>query len=837
LGEKTTTLALIKPKTNNPLTRAESFPARMTGLSQAKTGGRMGFIVGLEDSQALDPQIVGRKFASLARAVREGFSVPAAVVITTQAHAHFLATGSWPDGLAEGVLDAALQLQIPLGLSIRSSATLEDLAGQSFAGQYRSFLEVTSERELLRRIEECWESAAAETVRSYLRALNVQGSDAETPLMAVVVQRMVRATVAGVAFSRDPLRPERSGIIIEAVKGHAESLVSGQRSPCRVRVGRDGRVLVETRSPSYLRLVRRTPWRDIAGLVRRLENSYGGQALDVEWALDHLKVLWLLQVRPITASSEEGMLPPAGAWTRKIADDLWADRLEPFMAEVMLNHAPRFDLSRISRLAGIRPVQPALAVINGYLYVNCEGIRRTIAHLPRPLRFKHLSALLPAGWRLDDIPPPPAGTLARVLLRMILLPFKERSMLPFLCLRSAPRAVLRLRSRLRWQGPDAAPTAAALLDRLKTDLESLALIQENNQWPYFHATLFVWILRWLAVDCLKMDGSAFLAMLSCGAKNVTIEIERWFRAMSLCIGADPHLKDRFLSEPAAHLARALPAGIRADLEAFLQQHGFRSRHRTLLLKRWAEAPEEVVGILQSLVRHPHGMEALTESARGTARPESPHPRFQFVLQPLAGAARRFLDLREELRFLLDEALFRIRQDLLALGRSCGLGDAVFFLKLHEIEEQVAGRLSLQDAASRAAQRRRRFLTPFEPGVFWVDGRPEYDFCAGGTALRGIGTSAGRVTGRAVVVEDPAAACIRRGDVVVARHTDPGWTPVFSLIGGIVMEEGGLLNHCSIVARELGIPSIVGVNRATQLIPDGARVTLDAGAGMVWVEAG
>jgi pyruvate,water dikinase len=192
-------------------------------------------------------------------------------------------------------------------------------------------------------------------------------------------------------------------------------------------------------------------------------------------------------------------------------------------------------------------------------------------------------------------------------------------------------------------------------------------------------------------------------------------------------------------------------------------------------------------------------------------------------------------LREELRFLLDEALFRIRRDLLALGRLSGVGEAIFFLKPKEIEKLVSDHLQAEEAANLASQRQRRFLKPVDPGTFYIDGRPEYDFCAGGATLRGIGTSLGRVTGRAVIVEDPAAAKIRRGDVVVARHTDPGWTPILSIIGGIVMEEGGLLNHCSIVARELGIPSIVGVSRATQLIPEGARVTIDGGAGMVRIE--
>jgi pyruvate,water dikinase len=795
----------------------------------------MVFIVGFEDSQALDPQTVGRKFASLARAAREGFAVPEAVAIVTKAHGHFLATESWPEGLREEVIATARRLDIRRGVSIRSSATREDLAGQSFAGQYRSFLEVDSELEILRRIEECWESAGSETVRSYLRAVNLQGSDTETPLLAVIIQRMVNASVAGVAFSRNPLRPDRDEMVIEAVKGHAETLVSGHRSPCRARVHRDGRVSVESGSPSYRGLSRKTPWREIAGLLTRLEKSYGGEALDMEWAVDRGKTLWLLQVRPITALLPEEVLPPEGAWTRKIADDLWADRLEPFMAEVMLGHAPRFDLSRIARLVGITPVLPALTVIHGYLYVNCDSIRRTIAHLPRPLRFNDLATLLPAGSRLSDIPSPRAWTLARIFLRMALLPLREPGMIPLICLRSAPRAIRRLRARM---GPEAAGsvrTANSLLERLRDDLETLALIQENNQWPYFHATLFTWVLRWLSVDRLQMTGAGFLRLISRGSNNVTIGIENWFRTTALSIASDPVLEKRFVSEPAAELAFSLPAELRAEIHAFLQRFGFRSRHRTLLIKRWAEAPEEVVGILQSLVRHPHADGAAPRAAAPPAETDSPGMFFKQVLRLIAGLTRRFLDLREELRFLLDEALFRIRRDLLALGKLTGLGEAIFFLKPGEIEEMASGRMQPQEAADLASRRRRRFLTPVNAGTFYVDGRPEYDFCEGGTMLRGIGTSLGRVTGRAVIVEDPAAAKIRQGDVVVARHTDPGWTPILSVIGGIVMEEGGLLNHCSIVARELGIPSIVGVSRATQLIPEGARVTLDGGAGMVRIE--
>ena len=797
----------------------------------------MVFIVGYEDPQALDSQRVGHKFAALARAVRGGFGVPEAVAIDTQAHAHYLATGNWPDGLQAEVVKTAHRLGIRQGVSIRSSATREDLTGQSFAGQYQSFLAVDTEAVILRRIEECWKSAESETLRSYLRAVNQQGSDIETPLVAVILQRMVNAAVAGVAFSRNPLRPERDEMVIEAVRGLAEGLVSGHRSPCRVHVDRNGNVSIESGTVSCRRLFRKTPWRAIAGLLRRLEASNGTEALDMEWAVDRGQTLWLLQVRPITALAAEESLPPAGVWTRKIADDLWADRLEPFMAEVMIRHAPRFDLSRIARLSGITPVLPALTVINGYLYVNCESIRRVIAHIPQALRFNDLASLLPTGSRLSDIPPPRAWTIGRILFRMVLLPLREPGMIPFICLRNVSSTIRRLRARLSLLESGATPAAPTLLKQLQADLKTLALIQENNQWPYFHATFFTWVLRWLAVDRLKMSGADFLGLISQGSDNVTMAIEQWFRKTASQIDSIPGLREPFLAKPPEALASVLPAELQAEVREFLQRYGFRSRHRTLLTRRWAEAPEEVLGILQSLVRHAQAGGAASKASVPLTKSNNPGAIFRRVLGLLAHVTRRFLDVREELRFLLDEVLFRIRSDLLVLGGLTGLDETIFFLKPTEIEEVVSGRLKPQEATHLASQRQRRFLHPVDPGVFWVDGRPEYDFCVGGTVLRGIGTSLGRATGRAVIVKEPGAAKIRAGDVVVARHTDPGWTPIFSIIGGIVTEEGGLLNHCSIVARELGIPSIVGVRRATQLIPEGARITIDGGAGMVWIEEG
>lgn len=120
----------------------------------------------------------------------------------------------------------------------------------------------------------------------------------------------------------------------------------------------------------------------------------------------------------------------------------------------------------------------------------------------------------------------------------------------------------------------------------------------------------------------------------------------------------------------------------------------------------------------------------------------------------------------------------------------------------------------------------------EASTFIVDGYPADEFPAEDRILKGIGSSPGQVTGCARVVEDPSQSDFEKGDILIAKNTDPGWTPILSIVGGMVMEEGGLLNHCSIVARELGIPSIVGVEHATRRIPDGATVHLDGGRGVI-----
>ena len=204
----------------------------------------MAYLIRIEDKDALGPALVGQKFSALARAVRHGFAVPGAVAISTAAHRFFLVNQRWPQELLPEVLEAANSLDLSRGLSIRSSATREDLEKQSFAGQYRSFLHIVNEQDLENKIEECWKSAASETVRSYPAAGDQAGASHEIPLMAVIIQKMVDGLAAGIAFGRNPMKPARQEIVIEAVKGLADDLVNGHRTPYRAIVAENGSVQV-----------------------------------------------------------------------------------------------------------------------------------------------------------------------------------------------------------------------------------------------------------------------------------------------------------------------------------------------------------------------------------------------------------------------------------------------------------------------------------------------------------------------------------------------------------------------------------------------------------------
>lgn len=796
----------------------------------------MRFLIALEDDLALDPALVGHKFASLARAHRAGLPVPPAMAVSVEAHLRFIENGKWPSGMQDEVLQAAIQLEISDGLSVRSSATVEDLAGSSFAGQYRTFLNVRNQVELMEKIESCWASSDLVAQSYYAQFSDREGTVKQQNLMAVILQKMVHARAAGVAFSKNPMYPSRREVVIEAVEGLGEELVSGRITPYRAFVREEMGVFVESPSSSGQRKcpLQTYHWRKVASLALRAEQLASEVPQDIEWALDQTDSLWLLQSRTITAVRELAVHAPEGVWTRKIADDLWADRLTPFLANAMLTNAPRYDLSRYARLLGVQNTSSSLAVIDGYLYVNCQALKQVIELIPKPFRTVDLLALFPPGFDVD-VPSPSMLKIASTLLRCAVLPFMEPNANPLFCQSITLHRIAKLRDRLRQIKAGRMDGAREQkLAKVCDAVELMACLQELNQWPYSYATLFTWLLRWLVVDLGRLGHGDFLQLLSEGGNNISVEIESVLSRIAGMIRQDERLKRRFTEMPLEELCATLPAVVQNELSCFLRRFGVRSRNRTLYVKRWSEAPEQIVGMLALLVKEPANKSKASKRNVKSVVDRLPWP-IRLVFWPVCRQAGSFLDLREELRFFLDEILYLIRVSLLDLGDDLGLGNRTMFLTLTELSDLVSGRMGLEDAESLSSSRLQDFNEDSEPYTYYIEGRPINELFSRAGIIRGVGTSPGKASGRARIVVDPSCTDLKKGDILVAKSTDPGWTPVLSVVGGIVAEEGGLLNHCSIVARELGIPAVVGVREATHRICEGSLITIDGDLGMVQIK--
>jgi pyruvate,water dikinase len=791
----------------------------------------MEWLIPFTDDRALDAGLVGRKFAALAQAERAGFKVPEAFAVGVEAHRHFREHSAWPDGLPDEVRQAADALDLERGVSVRSSSPLEDLASKSFAGQYESYLDIRDARGLEDAVEACWKSAETEKVRAYLRD---ESDEDHLPLLALILQRMVHAGMAGVAFSRDPMRPAGESSVIESVSGLGDRLVSGAATPDRFFVDADGVV----RTDAGTIVPEAEPWRSIAGMARGLESLFDGRIQDIEWALDDQDTLWLLQARPATAVREPDSAAPPGAWTRSIANDLWADRLTPFMADVMTRNASRFDLSAYARFLGIPVERPTLSVVHGYLYVNCNSLKQVLRWIPRRLRTHEIRSLFPPGWNTGAVPPPRPFGRVLFFCKALWLSVTYPGSHPLLCALLSRRFLRRLDGRIRRIEGLPGGDEGDSLEKLRAALGCLLDLLSHNQWPYLHATLFTWAARWLAVDHAGLTHADFLTLLGRGSDNVTAAMERSIQALADRIRSDEDLLEQFLNRPPEARIQAMPPDLRAQLDRFLETYGSRAQQRTLSAERWSESPEQVLGMLAVLVRNRSkvrsGKGGRTEEAARMEYSALPF-RLRALLRVSLRLARQYLDLREELRFALDRILFLLRRSLLEIGRRNGMEADLLFLRPSEVERTVTGGMPLEDAKALAARRRTACSEGREPPPFYVDGIPVQDLDPDAETLRGIGTSPGRATGRARIVDDPTRAEIEQGDIMVARSTDPGWTPILRMVGGIVVEEGALLNHCSIVARELGLPAVVGVRNATSLIPEHTTVTVDGGLGVVQLE--
>jgi len=510
------------------------------------------------------------------------------------------------------------------------------------------------------------------------------------------------------------------------------------------------------------------------------------------------------------------------AWGRRLGDEFWASVVSPLsyslLAEVMAEHMVRRPLraAGLGRLSG----EPVFRRFAGRVYVNMDLAERILSLVPRPLRAPGLVELLPPRLRerlLRSAPVHPS-----LLLALGLLSWRDPKWLPFRHQRLFDEAAAEVERRFGGE-----VTAASLrgcpkgeLYRMLSDLrDPLGRYLETVVWVVGFGYLIFHLTRGLVEEWASAGGHLVWSDLIVG-----LEAPRSFGA----------------ARELAALGE-LPTGGDSSqaLAGILLRHGHRMIGRDLAMPSWREAPAVVLALARkSACAALFGNDRLARriEAESKLMAAVPSRAKRMVLDRLLPLCRRYCGMREEMRYVADYFLARMRAVALALGArlteegSLEQTDDIFYLDLAELESAVSGDRRCGRRAQARKQEEERWREASAP-EFLFAGEAVAPRQPPGVVLRGEAASLGRVEGRACVVRVPGDVdSIEPGDVVVANYVDPSWGPALAAAAALALESAGQLSHGAILARELGIPALVNVSGATALFRTGDPVVLDATRG-------
>ena len=820
-------------------------------------GSPDGTVAGLADVGSGDRSIAGGKGANLGELVRAGFPVPPGFVITTGAYGLMLEeTGlaqtlsgllqedaegekiraafsgvAMPAGVADSITAAYRRLGSG-AVAVRSSATAEDLPGAAFAGQQDTFLNIAGEEALLTAVGSCWTSLWTDRAISYRKR---QGVTPEGLAIAVVVQSMVDADVAGVMFSADPVTGRRDRIVLDAGRGLGEAVVSGLVTPEHYILDRRGRLmswqpggsaaLIRAGSAARINAGMDTSSRPaltkdqlarLAGLCVRALKLFGVPQ-DMEWAVAGGKV-YLLQARPMTA------LPPEPANLNFLQK-----RIGPTYVEMFHERPYPLDVSgwlrlglfdMLGKMAGsIGVVFPSVAQI----LPEADGVVvRLVPPVPRPT-IKMLGA--------------PASILARGR-RFKLSQWTSDFRLT---------AYLAEVDKLNGQDPGHLDWAQAL-QHVRRILAGLAPIT-GLRVSYLPGLLLSQVkLRSLL---LLLGKSRLAPALNAGAPTHTSAANQELEDLAGVVRAEPSLRALFEQHDPSDLMPVLANPRYTDFarrfEAFLRTYGHRETSSVVLSSSptWSEVPGVVLGLVKVLVDAPPAKTDQTGNAfrELQAHPAMKIPRFRCLVLNAVEQAKAGMAFREDTHFYATALLPPLRKSLLSLGQRLQAADIidrpddVFHLRFEELGTIAdPARLTARErdrwrslVIARTAKRRELAAVPL------LDLRDLFGEAARGAdaLVKGSGASRGTATGAVRIIKQPAEfGDLRSGEILVCPYTNPSWTPLFQRAAAVVVDTGGIGSHAAIVAREYGIPAVMGTRNGTSILTSGQRVTVDGGSGLV-----
>lgn len=824
---------------------------------------------------APDLELMGGKAYALACLRQAEFRVPPGLVVPPDSgsgHADDVElSGEVVRALMEGL--KVLSPDPRARFAVRSSALEEDGDRASFAGQLDSYLEVAVE-DVPARVVKVRQSLSSERLQFY-RKQNQLPPPGRPP--AVLVQVMVDAESAGVAFSADPVSGRRGLAVISAVRGHGERLVSGAADAETWQVDREGEALRQ--SPGEEAVLSPETVVEVAELARSCAGFWGCPQ-DVEWALADGE-LHLLQSRPITTL--RGMADPDGApalWDNSNIAESYGGVTTPltfsfahyiytevYQQFCLLMHVPRREVASRREVFG-----NLLGLIRGRVYYNLLSWYRMLSLLPGfHLNRKFMEQMMGVK---EPLPP---DILQQVKVRPAAGALRERVRLLWALtgLVRAHTGLSRMTRRFYRHFEETLSALPAPLETLRADelarhfreLEGRLLTRWDAPLVNdFFAMIYFGLLRSLTRKWCGDEAGTLQNGLLCGSGNiVSAEPARRIHAMARLAVGSPELVEALQSEGVVALLRRLAR--HPEFQEAYRDYLDRFADRCLneLKLESSTLRDDPLPLLRSVGgmarRLQSGHEPATNSERELAAAAEAQVRACLRLRPLRRLCfrlvlrqtRRRVRARENLRFERTRLFGRIRLLFVELGKRLSAEEAledprdIFYLTVGEALGYVEGTATTADLKALVRLRRAEFggyQREAPPDRFLTRGMvyagtilsPETETPpteeAEDPGLRGLGCCPGVVAGRARVVRDPRGAELREGEILVAEQTDPGWITLFPAAAAVLVERGSLLSHSAIVSREMGIPAIVSVKGLLRRVRTGDLLRIDGTTGVI-----
>ncbi len=873
------------------------------------------YILSFHEIDQKDLALVGGKGANLGEMTRAGFPVPDGFCVTTESYKEFIHHNHLAEFISDVIQEANLdnitlvgakirekikQSEIPEQVkheivnairdeyyAVRSSATAEDLAFASFAGQQDTYLNIKGEAALLEAVRNCWASLFTDRAILY----RIQNTiDHDKVQMSVVLQTMVFPEVSGIMFTADPVSGHRGMISIDASYGLGEALVAGLVSPdiykfkkstqkiesksiaekklaiMPLESGGTEKVVIPSADSTH-QVLDDSQIKSLAELGMSIEKHYGAPQ-DIEWCLEKDQ-FYIVQSRAITSLFPlPEPIPQDDALHVYVSFNhfqVMTDAISPLGID-MLRMIASFD--RGARSAEEYRYMKSAA---GRIYLDLSMLlKHKMIRKGFPEFLKNADALMAAALiELVNRPdfarriqknPDHASALGKFMRPILLNTIKNVTY-------RKPEGVIRfmnsyIETRVRKAAQDV-QKAKPGIDRLEAIYKAASFTQDfENLLPRL-APGFISFKGLEALEQKWLGTHKYTDLIVKGLEgNITTEMGLLTGDLADLIRTSPQLIQEFENEDYSTLFARINQlewhdEFKQKFNSFMSRYDMRAAGEIDMAKdRWIENPEPLVTSIMAIVRtgtegvHRKEYQETIERAKQAAADlirevESRRGKLKGkVIRRLINVLRNYLPAREHPKYLimklilifkkalLEEAIVLVQKGHLAQEKD------ISYVSFWELYKAIQNNQSLIRLVEQRKEEYQHFRKLSPPRVLTNEGE---EIKAGyqrqnlpESALVGMPVSSGVIEGIAKVINDPVKASLNKGEILVAPFTDPGWTPLFINAAGLVMEVGGLLTHGTVVAREYGIPAVVGITDATKKIKTGQKIKVDGDAGFVLV---